>query len=258
MKIIHLSDLHFGTQEEVLLNSLLTAIKTINPDLIIVSGDFTQLGSDDEFSMAKDFLLSLPAPCFSVPGNHDVPAMNLYERFFKPYDDYKKYINHDLCPVLENDMALIAGINTARRFLPHWNWANGAVSGAQIEMLNKVFKDGFKKWKICVLHHPIHKVQDLPIDVTVFGRKRALQCLRNLKVDLILTGHVHHASITTLGDDTHQSVYVSASTALSSRKRAQENGFNVITLGKNSFDVDILIYKNDIFQTFKQYTHRRI
>jgi hypothetical protein len=77
-------------------------------------------------------------------------------------------------------------------------------------------------------------------------------------VDLILTGHVHHASITTLGDEQHQNVYLSASTALSSRKRGQENGFNIITLEEDEFDIEIFTLENTRFECMKTYTHRRL
>lgn len=230
MKIIHLSDLHFGTDTPALTESLIECVTDLKPDLFIISGDFAQVASEEEFKQAADFMRALPADSFCVPGNHDVPAFNLWQRFTAPYALYKKYIDQELCPFFENSALILKGINSARRALPHWNWANGAISHAQRQALKQIFKPDETRWTICTFHHPVHKVHEMPLDVTVFGRKRTLETIHECKIDVVLTGHVHHASVTTIGNAEHQSVFISASTALSSRKRGHENGFNLITL----------------------------
>lgn len=243
MKIIHLSDLHFGTESEALVNGLVGAIASLKHDLVIVSGDFTQIGIDHEFKTARDFMANLPAPTFCVPGNHDVPHYNLWHRIISPYKKYQEYVIDNLSPLIENPQVIILGLNSARGILPHWNWANGALSGSQRQRVKEVFRAEEQRWKICVFHHPIHKQLETPLDVTVFGAKEMLSVIREQEVDLVLTGHVHHASLTTIGDEKHQTVYLSASTALSSRRRKQENGFNVITLLDSEMVIDM--YKFD-------------
>lgn len=257
MKIIHLSDLHFGTETPALTAKLLEKIETLKPDLFIISGDFTQIATEEEFKEAAEFINKLPADSLCIPGNHDVPAFNLVQRFLKPYDLYRKYIDKNLCPTFENDQVLIAGLNSARRALPHWNWANGAISSAQRQKLTETFVPDEKRWTLFTLHHPVHKVDELPISVTVFGRKRTLQTIKDCNVDIVLTGHVHHASVTTIGDLDHQTVFVSASTALSSRKRTQENGFNVIALSNTELAIDTYALNGggdfEIANTFKRF-----
>jgi len=259
MRIIHLSDLHFGTESDMIVNALTKALYDLSPDLVIVSGDFTQIGSSREFRLARDFLHSLSCDYLCVPGNHDVPARRLIERFSSPYKKYKKHIAEDLCPVYENEQVVVAGLNSARRALPHWNWANGTISAEQRARLDRFFypPPNDTRWKICTFHHPIHKVDTMPLDVTVFGRKATLKKIQDLKIDLVLTGHVHHASITTLGNDTHQTVYLSASTALSNRTRDQENGFNLITLTKNTMTIDIYKLKNSNFENFETFERKK-
>lgn len=259
MKIIHLSDLHFGTEEDVILSALKRAIDECKPDLVIVSGDFTQIASASEFIRARDFLQNLSAPLFCVPGNHDVPRYNLAERFFSPYRKYRKYIEPSLFPVLNTADVVVAGINSARRILPHWNWANGAISQGQLRHLETIFKihDRYQtKRRVCVFHHPVHKALNAPLDTVVFGARKTLECLESLKVDLVLTGHVHHASVTTIGDVHHQTVYLSASTALSSRLREQQNGFNLIDLGKGGMAIDVYSYEDGGFKRIENYTQQ--
>ena len=259
MRIVHLSDLHFGTVEHGVLLALLRAIKEDGADRVIISGDFTQYATHEEFEKSRDFLNNLDMPYLAVPGNHDIPAFDLWERFFAPYKKYKEYIDETLCPHYEDDQVVILGINSARRILPHWNWANGAISNAQIERVKKTFKQNEARWTICTFHHPVHKIQDMPIDVTVFGARKMIDALRTQKVDIALTGHVHHASFQTIGDETHQTVFISASTALSSRTRGHQNGYNLIELDDTSLSVQTRVFdtQKKAFFTTQEYSSEK-
>lgn len=258
MKIVHLSDLHFGTEDAVIVEKLVEEINDIGASLIIVSGDFTQRAKRVEFTHAQNFIRKLNAPCFCVPGNHDIPPVNLLRRFTHPYHRYERYISDTIEPVWENETAVVVGLNSARSVLPHWNWANGALSRSQCDGLSNHFDPCDARWRICTFHHPIHKVEDMPLDVTVFGHKRAIKTMSELKVDIVLTGHVHHASVTMKGDETHQTVYLSASTALSSRLRGQENGFNVITLDDNNMTIEVHKLLSGSFSITDTLTHKRL
>lgn len=256
MKIVHLSDLHFGTQVGDIVEDLRAAITSVTPDLVIVSGDFTQVASSREFVTAKHFIESLDMPVFCVPGNHDIPRYEFWQRLFKPYRRYKKYIDDNLFPVMDFDNVIVAGVNSARRILPHWNWANGAISQQQLQQLANVYAQHdpeHKKRRVCVFHHPIQRALSSPMNTVVFGRSKALAAMNDLQVDLVLTGHVHHASITTLGDVDHSTTYLSASTALSSRLRDQENGFNVIALNPGGMDIEIFAHDGEKFAIKEHY-----
>lgn len=248
-RFIHISDLHFGTEEEKLVDLLLEKICSAAPELVIVSGDFTQIGNEEEYHKAAQFLKRLNCPFLAVPGNHDIPARNLIARLFSPYGKYRKYITHELCPQIETDTFLLAGFNTARRALPHWNWANGAFSSTQLVRFRNFFRPYEERWKICVLHHPVHKMEHSPLKVKVFGGKKLLAAMEEGQVDLVLTGHVHHASVTSLGRaDDGQTVYVSASTALSSRLRSQGNGYNIIDLEQGRMVIELHEYIDQEFR----------
>ena len=80
MRIVHLSDLHFGRHDPEIVAGLAAEIAEHAPDLVVVSGDFTQIGTPIEFAMARDFLRTLAAPVFAVPGNHDVPLYDIFRR----------------------------------------------------------------------------------------------------------------------------------------------------------------------------------
>lgn len=254
-RIVHVSDLHFGREKPAIVTLLANNIRAAAPDLVIISGDFTQDGTVREFSRARQFLQELGLPYLCVPGNHDVPGVNLANRFVRPYHLYRKFIGGDTGFTFSAPDIRIAGINTARRILPHWNWAHGAVSQKQVQELQAFYAGGPDDFKICVMHHPIHKSVDTTFKTTVFGGAKALKQIQAMKVDLVLTGHVHHASITTMEEGGHRTVFLSASTACSTRIRVQENGYNVITLSREKMNIEIMSYREDGFyqlQAFEQ------
>lgn len=255
MRILHLSDLHFGTEMPELVKSLDLHIRATPADLIIVSGDFTQVANEEEFILARNFINSFGLPVFCIPGNHDIPRYNFAERMLDPYKKYKHYMNENLEPVLENTQVCIAGINTARRILPHWNWAHGAIAKSQTEKLKQIYDASKAPFKICVMHHPIHKAKDLEFNTIVYGGDKALDEFKKMKVDLVLTGHVHHASVTSLEYDGHRTLFLSASTALSKRLRQSANGYNVITLEDNTLKIEIFAYKDRLFNPLETITH---
>ena len=82
--LVHLSDLHFGRIDRALLSPLARRVLALRPDLVVVSGDLTQRAKSAEFRDARRFLDTLPAPLLVVPGNHDIPYYNVFQRFFQP------------------------------------------------------------------------------------------------------------------------------------------------------------------------------
>ena len=253
MRLLHLSDLHFGTEYKGIVRHLMNSVDLLAPDLIVISGDFVQIANDIEFKKANDFIGHFSAPVFCVPGNHDIPRYDLAGRFFNPYGRYKKFIDMDLAPVLSSNQFVMAGLNTARPVLPHWNWANGALSKAQLKHLKDCFAGEDDRYRICVMHHPVHKAEKAPLKVTVFGASEAMQTIHDLQIDLVLTGHVHYASITAV----ENTIFASASTAISCRLRSQENGFNVIDFYGDFFEISHFVYNGEDFLKGASFRHAK-
>src|SRR4029079_19628242 len=112
--ILHLSDLHFGRVNPLLVDPLLKIVKEIGPDLVAVSGDLTQRARSHQFQQARSFLEALPKPQIIVPGNHDIPLHNVFARFVQPLPEYRGYITTDLQPVYADEEMVVVGVNTAR------------------------------------------------------------------------------------------------------------------------------------------------
>ena len=229
--IVHLSDLHFGRVEAALLAPLTARVRALAPHLVVVSGDLTQRAKVPEFEQARRFLDALPKPHVVVPGNHDVPLYNVFERFFRPLDKFARYISRELEPAHVDGEIAVLGVNTARSGV----FKGGRINEEQIARLQDVLcRLPAEVTKIVVTHHPF----DLPPghdSRQLVGRaKKAMQMFARCGADILLSGHLHasHASDTRLrykiGD--FAALVVQAGTATSTRGRGEANSFNVVTV----------------------------
>jgi 3',5'-cyclic AMP phosphodiesterase CpdA len=256
MRICHLSDLHFGHHDAQLAGGLAADLSLQKPDLVIVSGDFTQLGTEEEFQAARTFLDTLPAPLFAVPGNHDVPARNLLQRFLDPYGLYRRYIHDDLEPYLALDGVAIAGIKTSRRFRAELNWAHGSISREQLARLEDRFASAPPDaLRIVVAHHPLMQPEDAVMKPMRLVRRadRALETFSKLGVRLVLSGHFHLSYVRQHGPGTIKEgtptglreadvapiLVAQASSTISTRLRGHSNGYNLIDIDKAKISVTV-------------------
>jgi hypothetical protein len=124
--IAQISDLHFGRHIATVAEGLLASLSEQNPDLVVLSGDFTQRARHAEFAEARRFLERIVQPKLVIPGNHDVPLYNLFRRFMTPFAKYHHYVTPMGLPAdlfIDEELAVL-GLNTARRFdPPPLNWS---------------------------------------------------------------------------------------------------------------------------------------
>ncbi|MBI2428248.1 MAG: PQQ-binding-like beta-propeller repeat protein [Ignavibacteriales bacterium] len=73
-RFVHLSDTHIGSATGA--EDLRRTVNDINTlgdiSFVLITGDITEFGSDDQFRLAKQILDSLKIPWHIVPGNHDM------------------------------------------------------------------------------------------------------------------------------------------------------------------------------------------
>ena len=116
-RLLHLSDLHFGAHDECLVEAVEHSIDELKPDLVVISGDFTQRAKTEQFKEACSFLERLQHAgheVLGVPGNHDVPLYDVLRRFLSPLARYRRFIDDNLCPFVELPGLAVLGVNTAR------------------------------------------------------------------------------------------------------------------------------------------------
>ncbi len=243
--LIHLSDLHFGRTNPAILSPLIGFIRETKPDLVAISGDFTQRARTAEYLEARKFLDAIPFPQIVVPGNHDVPLHNLFKRFARSLDRYRRYISDDLYPFFSDAELAVAGVNTARAT----RWKDGRINWRQLRELREQFAPVPEdRTKIVVTHHPF----DLPAGAhgRVVGRSRlAMQTLAECGVDLLLAGHFHIADVgyTAKRYDVpgYSALIVSSGTSTSTRGRGQPNSLNVIRIERLTITIERRVWTTD-------------
>jgi len=257
--IVHLSDLHFGTEDKAVLDGLLSDLDGITsqrPTLVAISGDLTQRARATQFQAARHFLDNLLVPYIVVPGNHDIPLFDVFRRLFKPLDLYRQYITDDLTPVFMEEELAVMGITTAHG-LTH---KHGRVTK---EMANKVCRTlsaSPAPWKILVAHHPFvipHGVDEPPVKGSDFALPQFEQC----GVDVILGGHLHvtHASdVAGFRSDDHKVICVAAGTAISTRLRGEANSYNRLVIDGEMLTVYHRVWNGERFIDGPSKTYRRI
>lgn len=257
MRLVHLSDLHFGRHDDAVVDTLAAEIRNQEPDLIVVSGDFTQIGSRKEFARAREFLDTLPAPLLAVPGNHDVPERNLIKRFLNPYGHYKRYISQDLEPFVVMDGVAIAGLKTSRRARWGLNWSDGTIDLSQLERLEQRFAEHpDATCRVVVAHHPLMHPEEPMVRFQRLVKRadKALEVFARIGVRLVLSGHFHlsyvrrHASEGEVKEAAPTGprfaagahiIVAQASSTTSTRLRGEPNGYNVIDFRDGKIDIAV-------------------
>jgi 3',5'-cyclic AMP phosphodiesterase CpdA len=227
-KIAHISDLHFGAADELVAQRLIECVNRLEPDLLICSGDLTQRARTSQFRQARAFLDRLPQPQLIIPGNHDVPMYNVYDRFVNPLEKYEAIITSELEPFISDGEIAVAGINTARSL----TIKGGRINREQVERLrDKMAQLPDVLLKVIVTHHPFD-VPDGEDEDDIVGRaKKVLPIIAESGADVFLSGHLHkshigHSARRYKLDNGYSALIVQAGTAISNRERGEENSFN--------------------------------
>ncbi len=231
--LVHLSDLHFGRVDERLLQPLIAAVDRIAPDLLVVSGDLTQRARTQQFKQARAFLDALAAPRLVVPGNHDVPLYDLLARMLHPLDKYRRYVAEDLEPFFGDDEIAVVGINSARSL----TIKNGRINRRQLEQVRERLAHlPNAVTRIVVTHHPVDLPHGAAANDLVGRAHLAMETFADCRVDLLLSGHLHHGDIgntaTRYQIKGHSALVIHAGTATSTRRRGEVNSFNVVRVDR--------------------------
>jgi len=251
-RIVHLSDLHFGAHDERLVQAVEGQVAELKPDLVVISGDFTQRARTEEFKEACRFLEALRESghdVLGVPGNHDVPLYDVLRRFLSPLARYRRFIDDSLCPFFELPGLAVLGINTARSM----TFKDGRINRDQVAFIRETFaRTPSEAFRVLVTHHPLFALEVGGESERAIGRQElALDAVEEAGVDMLLAGHNHHASSQDASDLVTRSggvLVVQAGTATSTRVREQEQSFNVIDIADGCATISVYGWAGDRFE----------
>src|SRR5512133_414424 len=229
--ILHLSDPHFGTDQPVVVVALRELVRSLSPELLILSGDITQRARASQFAAAAAFMRDLKVPhLVSTPGNHDIPLFDIARRVFAPYARYSAHFGGDLEPSFRASDCVVLSVNTTR---PRRH-VDGEISKAQCERVAEELRCADPgQLRLVVLHHPVATPRLSELVNVAYGSGAAIRAWSAAGADLVLAGHIHLPFVVAL----HETMAplpkpfwaVNAGTSLSWRTRHDAgNSVNVI------------------------------
>ncbi len=274
LTIVHGSDLHFGRlHDPEVAEAFLDSAESINPDLIVLSGDFTQRAKVREYREARAYLSRLPGvPTVVTPGNHDVPLYRVFERLLTPYRNYRRYLREELDSVARIPGMTVVSLNSAA---PRRAIVNGRILERQLAFA----REGFRcapagDLKVVVAHHHLAPAPDYEGDRPLPRARAILSAFQVMGVELVLGGHLHRSYIGNSLDvcpgvgRERGIVIVQCGTTTSLRGRAREkakNSFNVIRVVPEQLEITHHLYFKDpvgfsplSVHTFPRFPHRSL
>lgn len=266
--VFHVSDLHFGwsaVPEQI--EAIEQIIQMKKYDVVAISGDLTQRARAGEFQRAAAFIRDARkvSKVITISGNHDVAwwkaPLGLGDKS-KVYENYRKFIDRNLEPVLHVPGATFVGINTAhgvtRRTLT-WNLRDISIIGdihkKQLDEAKEVF-DGAptRDARAIVMHHnPVRG--ELSQRHGLKNTQKILGVFAEMGVDLVCCGHDHQESVHYI-EHTRKGTVISTAGTISDRSRGgRPSSVNVISIGLETIDVTTHVWSKEA-RTFVKGPHK--
>jgi 3',5'-cyclic AMP phosphodiesterase CpdA len=254
IRFAHLSDIHFGGENEAAVAAAADLINGQGFDLVIVSGDLTRYAEKNEFAKATEWLATLKGPQLVTPGNHDAPYIAWLERIVAPFRRFEHMVGPSWSQHYLGNGFAVRGVNTARGAQPRLNWSKGQIAKSQVKEAARWFETAPEGcFRILVCHHPLMEMIGGPMTARVWGGARAAQAFAEAKVDLVLSGHIH-APFTwpyPFGDG---KTYAVGAGTLSVRERGVPPGFNVVEIEGAAIRVAALCWGGSKFEPYRTWS----
>jgi 3',5'-cyclic AMP phosphodiesterase CpdA len=240
-RLIHLSDLHFGTETPALVQGLLHSSGEFAPDLAVVSGDLTQRARSAQFASARRFLQQLPCPALVVPGNHDIaPLYSPLERLVAPLGRYQRALRDVICERWQDDELAVVGLSSVQPL----RLKEGSVSPRQLLALRQSLQQRPAALRMIAVHHPVLAGQGAEATALVAA-------LAASDVAVCMSGHLHvssHGSIQRPRGELPGLLLLQAATATSQRLRGEPNGYHRLTVAGQDLQVEVMAWRGERFE----------
>jgi 3',5'-cyclic AMP phosphodiesterase CpdA len=214
--IAHISDLHCGSIyfQPSLANRVVNELNELRPDVVVLTGDLTDMGFHQEFRKARNLVNQIECENILVlPGNHD--SRNVGEVHFAEYFGAR---NSDLV----HDRVRLLGLDSTEPDLD-----SGRIGRGMYRWIEDRCGDP-DEFKVVCLHHHLVPVPGAGRERnTVYDAGDFLRVIASCGVDVVLCGHKHVPNVWRVEDI----LVVNAGTACSLRLRgAIKPSYNVVEL----------------------------
>lgn len=178
-KFAHVTDTHVGSKTGAAdLERTVTDINNqYNLDFVILSGDITEMGTNQEIKAAENIINKLDIPYYIIPGNHDTGwSESGGVSFLKAFGNDKFVFDHK-----------------GYRFIgcasgPYVRMSDGHIPRDAVIWLNKVLDTTSKQKPIVFVNH-------YPLDSSLDNWYEAVDKLKEYNTQLAICGHGHQNKI---------------------------------------------------------------
>ncbi len=237
-RILHLADLHFGRAHPHAVESIYQFLSDQGKeiDLAVITGDWTQRARVEEFEAAREFVEKFGKKVVSLPGNHDVPLYNLWQRWLTPLERYRQHLEPVTQSAHHDPEVAVFGLHTVNP----WVVADGRVSSAEISRAQNFFSTAAPEAvRIVGTHHPIFGKQPL---------ENGTKVLETLRPHVVLSGHAHREGAELIvNPDGSQTLHVVSGSSASNRLRGEENSFHLLEVERGRIAVKTFFLKDTGF-----------
>ena len=175
-KFAFIRDTHIGSQTAE--EDLDRTITSINDDdsiaFVVITGDITEFGSDEELQMAKRLFDKLNRPWYIIPGNHDAGWSE------SGSNSFQKIFGAETFQFIHNNYLFIGTASG-----PNMRMSPGQVPREQIVWLDSSLNDVNNR------DRPIIYLNHYPQDSSLNNWYEVIDRLKTKNVQLILCGHGH-------------------------------------------------------------------
>lgn len=177
IKFVQLTDLHVsvGNDNDFLLQNIVKEINNSDNEFVVVTGDLTNRGADDELQQVHSILTKLKIPYYVISGNHET---NWSESAGLTY---KKIFGEDRFVFSKGEYVFI-GFPCG----PYMKMGDGFVKHEDVLWLDKTLKDNLKNNNKKVLNFAHY-----PLDNSVSNYKEVLSVLEKHPTVASFCGHGH-------------------------------------------------------------------
>ena len=196
MLICQISDLHIKTSDKLSYGVVDTSSMfkrcvdhilalTVQPDILVATGDLTDGGRSDEYAHLRELLAPLSMPVYLIPGNHD-HRQNLLAAFpdhtwMQQFPPFIQYAIDDL-PIR------ILALDTVIA-----EQSGGALCERRFEWLQEKLAQAPERPTVILMHHPPFKTFISHMDKIGLANAEKLKAIvsKHPQVERILCGHLH-------------------------------------------------------------------